>query len=224
MKPTRFLWMLMVALLVPAMALSGCDKKKHVNRDDDDDNSSSGSSDSTEMVKKLDDITGRYEMDEEGVLELVGANASPDIDFSCNMVLEDNNRASLVISADASIYDTNYDNTMLVFFEVTGIGKWEYNEKTRMLKLKIQESSNTDFDLSFEKDNDATRTFIAEHGGMDSLKEKIKETIFSEFNPESLNTTSEYKITELNEDGFYARNVTKNGHGKIQKVKFNRID
>ena len=72
------------------------------------------------------------------------------------------------------------------------------------------------FDLSFDDQNEKTDAVLAELGGMDAFKEQMK----GGFNPDDLCEKKEFKITELTDDGFYARTIS----GEIKKVKFNRVD
>ena len=67
MKKNRLFWILMLAVLVPALVLSACEKKKYHYDDEDEDESTeqveSGDSDVKKEKKKL--IYGEYKLDKE---------------------------------------------------------------------------------------------------------------------------------------------------------------
>lgn len=213
MKRNGLLWLLMLALLVPVLALSSCDKKKH-HYDNDDDESTEKSE-----KKKKNDIAGEYEMDKESVMMLLGDNADSfgdDSDVSCVLNMDDDKKLKLVFNINASMYIPDIENTMRISIDIIGRGSWKYDKKDKLLSMDITRADIDYFDLSFDDQNEKTDAVLAELGGMDAFKEQMKEG----FNPDDLCEKKEFKITELTDDGFYARTIS----GEIKKVKFNRVD
>ena len=223
MKLTRLLWILMVAMLVPALALSSCDGKKKRANHDDDDESSSSSSDSTEMVKKekkTDDISGSYEMDRESVMDLFVSEV-PDsdvvsVDAKYRLDLNEDNTLKISYIYYCSIYLPEYDTNMNNEYETIGRGTWSYDKKQRLLYLDIRESELADADFSFDDENEQVKAEIEAAGGYEAFKNEI----ISGLDTDNVFEDAEFKITELTDDGFYARLSTR----KDIKVKFNRID
>lgn len=210
----------MLAIIVPALALSGCKEKKS-SRDKDDDSSSS-SSESVEEEKKT-DISGKYMLDEESVRMLFANDAESDnseMNFSCEMTLYDDNELQLTFMIDASEYIEDIENTMNYYFEVSGKGIWEYDKKDRILTTDIRTADISDFTVSFLEDNELTDAFIAECGGMDGVEKTMKEAVNEGFPPNEICVEQEFRITELTDDGFYAKTTS----GKIQKVRFVKVD
>lgn len=216
MKRSGLLWILMLALIVPALALSGCDKKKHHNDSDDDESS-------TEKSEKKPEIIGEYELDEEGIRVLFSDamdSCDRDLNFRCVLSFGDDNEFRLNYITEASVYDSDLDNNMQFYLDVQGEGTWKYDKKDKLLTINIKTADLEDFDFSFAKDNDMTEAFINEYGGMDALKEDMRVSFMGEMEPSDLYGEQEFKITELTDDGFYARTTS----GEIQKLRFVRVN
>ena len=214
MKRNGLLWILMLVVLVPALALS-CNKKKHHYDDEEEE--------SIEKSEKKTDISGKYELDEESVRALFADNADLDdthLDFRCVMTLDDDNDLRLKLIVEASDYEEDIENTINLYFELLGRGTWKYDKKEKILVTEITEADIDDYNVSFAEDNEQTDAFIAEAGGMDEIKEVMKEAFMEGFAPSEICGEQEFKITELTDDGFYARTTS----GKIQKVRFIKAD
>lgn len=218
MKRNGLLWILMLTLIVPALALSGCKEKKN-GRDKDDEKSSTEKSEKKKKKKDEIDIVGEYEMDKESAMMLLDAESNSDdehYDPSIALNLHDNKKLEMTVRFEASIYASDLDNTLNYTIEAIGRGTWEYDEKDKLLTLDIV-TANIDYcDVNFVEDNEATDKFIEENGGIEGLKQQLKEA----FNPNNLCEKKDFKITELTDDGFFARTV----EGDIHKVRFIRVD
>ena len=225
MKQTRFLWILMVVLLVPAMALSGCDKKKRVNRDDDDDDSSSGSKEKSEQVdkekekeKNFDDLTGEYILDQDGTLLMMGEeipNNGVEYNLEGKVYLEKNNELLFKPTMVLSTYNQYVETTLTLTYHIEINGTWNYDKKQRLLNVETTSGNILDVDMSYDKYTDKLDKTIKEEGGI----EKVKENLKNEMNQDNFKKVFQFKVTDLNEDGFFARDV----HGKVLKAHFERL-
>lgn len=216
MKQHRLLWMLMLVLLVPALALSGCDSKKKKSRDNDDDESTEKSE-----KKKTDiDISGEYELDDESAKMLLGESASSlgeDAKVKCVMNLVDGNELRMEWKVDFSMPTPEIDNTVFFNINVLCKGSWEYDKQDKLLTVDFESAEMSGCDISFARDDSQSRAVIKELGGIEGFRSQMEQ----EINPDDfIGANEEFKITELTDFGFYARSTK----GKSQKVKFVRRD
>lgn len=216
MKRNGILWIMLLALIVPALVLGGCKNKKHHYDDEDE----SG----IEVSEERDnDISGTYMLDEESARALyAGEDISDDVEIvlTCEMTLDDDNELLLTFIIQLSTYSEDIENTMTYSFRCDGTGTWKYDKGDRILNIDIETAELADFTFSFSEDNELTDAFIAECGGMEEVEKMMKEEIMEGFSPDEICGDQEFKITELTDDGFYARTTS----GEIQKVRFVRID
>lgn len=226
MKRNGLLWLLMLALIVPALALSGCKEKKH-SRDKDDDESSSSSTEKVERKKKKDkediDITGRYELDEASVKAMLGDNTGglgDDAKFRCVLDLGDYENLKLDFIIDASMYSPDLYNTMIISTDLSGTGTWKYDKGDKILTINISNASLANFDVRFAENKAKTNAIIKQAGGMEKFKTLMRNELAKSFDSSAICGIEEFKITELTDFGFYARTVS----GEIQKVRFERVN
>lgn len=216
MKRNGILWIVLLALIVPALVLSGCKKKKH-HYDDEDDSS-------IEVSEERDtDISGTYMLDEESTRALFAdevISGDEELNFTCLMTLDDDNELRINFIIETSVYTEDIENTMNYHFEVSGIGTWNYDKGDRILVIEIKSAELTDFNFYFSEENELTDAFIAESGGMEGVEEMMREAILEGFAPDEICGDQEFKITELTDDGFYARTTS----GEIQKVRFVSVE
>lgn len=209
MKSIRLFWILMVALLVPAMALNSCGfKRSHHYHDDDDDGSEKVEK---KNKKKLDDIIGEYKLDEDGTLALLGENmpANDEVDYSLEskVYLKKNNKLVFRPIVAVSTYNEYVETTLTFTYKIESIGTWNYDKEQGLLTLEINDGKVVDFDLSYDEYTDRLEEAIDASGGLES----VKESYMAQYSHNNFQNTLQLKVTDLNSDGFHVHDVQDNG-------------
>ncbi len=228
MKKNRLLWILMLALIVPALVLSGCEKKKHHYDDDEDEDSTeqveSDDSDGKKEKKKL--IFGEYKLDKESYeaffgedIEKAAKAQGATVDMLTSFNFNDDDNLDVQMVYNASIYFREISNTLKINMVIGATGKWHHDQENKQLTVSIDDLKINDADFSFAKENATTKEIRRQLGGEEGLKKQMMKEMNIEGEMEKVKKTQVFTVTRLQPDGFTIKPLDSE-----KRVKFEKVD
>lgn len=225
MKKNRLLWILMLVLIVPALALSGCDKKKHhYDSDDDEDSSDSSKTENVEKGKKK-LISGEYKLDKESYeaffgedIEKAARAQGATVDVLTSFNFNDNDDLDVQMVYNASMYFKEIQNTMKINIVIGAAGKWHHDQDNKQLTVSIDDLKINDVDFNFAKEDATTKEIERQLGGKEGMKQKMMKEMNIEGEMEKVKKTQVFTVTRLQPDGFTIKPLDNNKRVKFEKV------
>ena len=230
MKKKRLLWILMIALIVPMIAVS-CEKK-HYNYDDDEDDEStseqvdSDDSDTKKEKKKL--IYGEYKLDKESYEAFFGEDIEKsakaqgaNLDMLTSFNFNDDDVLNIQMVYTASMYFKEIRNTLNINMVIGATGKWHHDRENKQLTVSIDNLKVNDATFKFAKEDATTKEIRRQLGGDEGLKNQMMKEMNIEAEMEKVKKTQVFTVTRLQPDGFTIKPLDNDKRVKFQKVDVN---
>lgn len=228
MKKNRFLWFLMIALIVPMMAIS-CEKKQH-NSDSDDESDSSSKSEKVESdddnsdTEKQETIDGEYKLEKESIAnffeqDILGeakkAGITVNMFSSFNFNDGDELKCQIVFKG---AYPIENNNKMSVNILVRASGTWEYDQDKKQLTANIKDVTldNKDIEITFNNNNAKAKDAMNYIGGKEGLRKRLK----IDADMEKFKGTKIFEDVTIMTDGFTAKKQDSKKTVKFEKVEY----
>ncbi|MBP5687158.1 MAG: hypothetical protein J6X22_00755 [Muribaculaceae bacterium] len=227
MKKNRFLWILMLAIVVPALVLSGCEKKKHHYDDDEDDDESTEQveSDDSDGKKQKKLIFGEYELEQESIVNFFGEDIVEDVkqeggnlDLMSSFNFKDDDQLGLQIIYKLSMPIKEIRNTLNINVIFDASGTWNHNQEDKLLTVTIQDAKLNDMDIKFAKEDVYTKEVLKQLGGYEGLKNQMKSEMDIDTELAKVKKTQVFSVTRLQPDGFTIKPLDNEKRIKFQKV------
>ncbi|MBR5639641.1 MAG: hypothetical protein IKW83_07755 [Muribaculaceae bacterium] len=235
MKKNRLLWILMIVLIVPMIAIS-CEKKHHRGGDDDDDESSDSKksekvesdddSDSKKEKKKL--ISGEYNLDKESYeaffgedIEKAAKDQGGSVDILTSFNFNDDDALDIQMVYNASLYIKDIRNTLKMKMIIGIDGKWYHDQDNKQLTVSIDNLKINDMNFSFAKEDATTKEIRRQLGGEEAMKQQLMEEMNIENEMKKVKGTQVFKVTRLQPDGFTIKPLDSEKRIKFEKVNVN---
>lgn len=203
MKKTRLLWILVIALIIPTFATS-CDL---INSLKDKVTSSKEKTEKTEESKEKPQptIEGKYNLDKESTLALIGEEAfnDPDItEYNLKSEFNFNKDDSLAIRllCRLSIFSSDINNTIILKFLIKCHGTWGYDKESKKLTLNVDKSQIGECDLKFDHEDRYTQMLRKQYGSDAALAQVIKQQI--KIDDMAKDATGSQTVKEITDNGF----------------------
>ena len=228
MKKNRLFWILMLAVLVPVLVLSACEKKKYHYDDEDEDESTeqveSGDSDVKKEKKKL--IYGEYKLDKESFEAFFGEDIErsakaqgAELDILTSFNFNDDDSLDIQMVYNASIYFREIRNTLKLNMIIGATGKWFHDQENKQLTVSIDELKINDANFSFAKEDATTKEIRRQLGGDQGFKNQMMKEMDIDAEMEKVKKTQVFTVTRLQPDGFTIKPLD----GE-KRVKFEKVD
>ena len=228
MKKNRLFWILMLAVLVPALVLSACEKKKKYHYDDEEEDESteqveSGDSDS-KKEKKL--IFGEYKLDKESFEAFFGEDIEKSakeqgatLDILTSFNFNDDDALDVQMVYNASIYFKEIRNTLKLNMIIGATGKWHHDQENKQLTISIDDLKINDANFSFAKEDATTKEIRRQLGGDKGFKNQMMKEMDINAEMEKVKKTQVFTVTRLQPDGFTIKPLDSE-----KRVKFEKVD
>lgn len=228
MKKNRLFWILMLAVLVPALVLSACEKKKKYHYDDEEEDESteqveSGDSDS-KKEKKL--IFGEYKLDKESFEAFFGEDIEKSakeqgatLDILTSFNFNDDDALDVQMVYNASIYFKEIRNTLKLNMIIGATGKWHHDQENKQLTISIDDLSINDASFTFAKEDATTKEIRRQLGGDEGFKNQMMKEMDIDAEMEKVKKTQVFTVTRLQPDGFTIKPLDSE-----KRVKFEKVD
>lgn len=228
MKKNRLFWILMLAVLVPALVLSACEKKKKYHYDDEEEDESteqveSGDSDS-KKEKKL--IFGEYKLDKESFEAFFGEDIEKSakeqgatLDILTSFNFNDDDALDVQMVYNASIYFKEIRNTLKLNMIIGATGKWHHDQENKQLTISIDDLSINDASFTFAKEDATTKEIRRQLGGDEGFKNQMMKEMDIDTEMEKVKKTQVFTVTRLQPDGFTIKPLDSE-----KRVKFEKVD
>ena len=228
MKKNRLFWILMLAVLVPALVLSACEKKKKYHYDDEEEDESteqveSGDSDS-KKEKKL--IFGEYKLDKESFEAFFGEDIEKSakeqgatLDILTSFNFNDDDALDVQMVYNASIYFKEIRNTLKLNMIIGATGKWHHDQENKQLTISIDDLKINDANFSFAKEDATTKEIRRQLGGDQGFKNQMMKEMDINAEMEKVKKTQVFTVTRLQPDGFTIKPLDSE-----KRVKFEKVD
>jgi hypothetical protein len=228
MKKNRLFWILMLAVLVPALVLSACEKKKKYHYDDEEEDESteqveSGDSDS-KKEKKL--IFGEYKLDKESFEAFFGEDIEKSakeqgatLDILTSFNFNDDDALDVQMVYNASIYFKEIRNTLKLNMIIGATGKWHHDQENKQLTISIDDLKINDANFSFAKEDATTKEIRRQLGGDQGFKNQMMKEMDIDAEMEKVKKTQVFTVTRLQPDGFTIKPLDSE-----KRVKFEKVD
>lgn len=217
----------MLALIVPALVLSGCKNKKyHLDDDEDEDSTEQVESDDSDSKKEKKLIYGEYKLDNESFEAFFGEDIEQSVkeqgatlDILTSFNFNDDDDLDVEMVYNASIYFQEIRNTMKFNIMIGATGKWHHDQVLKQLTVSIDDLKVNDVDFSFAKEDATTREIMRQLGGEEGLKQQMMKEMNIEDEMEKVKKTQVFTITRLQPDGFTIKPLDSD-----KRVKFEKVD
>lgn len=228
MKKNRLFWILMLAVLVPALVLSACEKKKKYHYDDEEEDESteqveSGDSDS-KKEKKL--IFGEYKLDKESFEAFFGEDIEKSakeqgatLDILTSFNFNDDDALDVQMVYNASIYFKEIRNTLKLNMIIGATGRWHHDQENKQLTISIDDLSINDASFTFAKEDATTKEIRRQLGGDEGFKNQMMKEMDIDAEMEKVKKTQVFTVTRLQPDGFTIKPLDSE-----KRVKFEKVD
>ncbi len=218
----------MLAVLVPALVLSACEKKKKYHYDDEEEDESteqveSGDSDS-KKEKKL--IFGEYKLDKESFEAFFGEDIEKSakeqgatLDILTSFNFNDDDALDVQMVYNASIYFKEIRNTLKLNMIIGATGKWHHDQENKQLTISIDDLKINDANFSFAKEDATTKEIRRQLGGDQGFKNQMMKEMDIDAEMEKVKKTQVFTVTRLQPDGFTIKPLDSE-----KRVKFEKVD
>lgn len=203
MEKTRLLWILVLVLIIPTLTTS-CDL---INSLKDKVTSSKEKTEKSEESKEKPQptIEGKYNLDKESTLALIGEEAFNDPDITeYNLKSEFNfakdDSLAVRLLCRLSIFSSDINNTIILKFLIKCHGTWEYDKESKRLSLKVDDTQIGECDLKFDHEDQYTSLLRKQYGSDAALAQVIKQQI--NVNDMAKDATGSQTVKEITDDGF----------------------
>jgi len=237
MKRKSLFWFIIIALVVPMIAISCNNKKSYLDDDDDSDESSDSTKSKTEQVedndtkeetkeeKKL--IFGEYKLKDESVTNFFGedivGNAKAEgvnLDLETSFIFNDDDELDCQIFFNTSTYFREIRNTMKMDLVFSATGHWNHDQANKQLTITLDEIKLDDVELKFAKQDATTKQILAQFGGEEGVKKAVMKEMNVESEMEKVKGTQVFTITRLQPDGFTIKPLDSEKRVKFDKVTY----
>ena len=225
MKKNRLLWILMLVVLVPALALS-CNKKKYHYDDDDEENSEQVDSEDSDSKKEKKLISGEYKLDKESFEAFFGEDIESSakeqgavLDILTSFNFNDDDALDIQMVYNASIYLKEIRNTLKMNMIIGATGKWHHDQGIKQLTVSIDDLKINDVNFSFAKEDATTKEIERQLGGKEGMKQQMMKEMNIEGEMEKVKKTQVFTVTRLQPDGFTIKPLDSD-----KRVKFDKVD
>lgn len=226
MKKNRLLWFLMLALVLPAMVLSSCEKKKYHYDDEDEDSTEQVESDDSDSKKEKKLIYGEYKLDNESFEAFFGEDIEKSakeqgatLDILTSFNFNDDDALDIQMVYNASIYFKEIRNTLKLNMIIGADGKWHHDQDLKQLTVSIDNLKINDVNFSFAKEDATTKEIERQLGGKEGMKQQLMKEMDIDAEMEKVKKTQVFTVTRLQPDGFTLKPLDSD-----KRVKFEKVD